>query len=463
MGQPKVGLLPLYLKLYDDVAKEARPRMDGFVRTIAAALEKRGLEVSSAPVCRVQREFTAAVRAFEKEQVDAIVTLHLAYSPSLESAAALAKTRLPLIVLDTTPAFGFGPAQNPDEIMYNHGIHGVQDMCNLLLRNGKPFHLEAGHWERSDVLDRIAALVPAARMAALMGRGRVGLIGNAFKGMGDFFTPATKLKATVGGEVVPLEAEELGKHLTSVTPAAVSAEIALDRERFRAEGVSEAALQRSARLGLALRAWLQKRNLTAFTFNFLDTEKKGGFSTVPFLEASKAMARGIGYAGEGDVLTALLVAAVAAGHPEASFTEMFCPDWEGGAVFLSHMGELNWQLADGKPLLLEMPYKYSKTDNPAYLVGRFKPGAMVLVNLAPTAGDRYRLILAPAQMLPVPGQDAMERSVHGWFKPRLPVADFLSEYSRFGGTHHLAVAYAADTRRLETFGRMMGWETVVIR
>ena len=23
--------------------------------------------------------------------------------------------------------------------MFNHGIHGVQDMCNLLLRNGKPF------------------------------------------------------------------------------------------------------------------------------------------------------------------------------------------------------------------------------------------------------------------------------------------------------------------------------------
>jgi L-arabinose isomerase len=163
------------------------------------------------------------------------------------------------------------------------------------------------------------------------------------------------------------------------------------------------------------------------------------------------------------VLTALLTAAVAAGHPEATFTEMFCPDWENGTVYLSHMGEMNWKLADGKPLLREMTYKYSKTDNPAYVVGRFKPGAIVLVNLAPISDSAYRLILAPAEMLPVSGRDALEHSVRGWFRPRQPVSDFLAAYSRLGGTHHLALAYTEHTSRLETFGRMMGWDTVVMR
>jgi L-arabinose isomerase len=87
----------------------------------------------------------------------------------------------------------------------------------------------------------------------------------------------------------------------------------------------------------------------------------------------------------------------------------------------------------------------------------------VLVNLAPVSDTSYRFILAPAEMLAVSGPDGREDSIRGWFRPLLPVADFLAEYSRLGGTHHLAVAYTKETTRLETFGRMMGWETLVIR
>jgi L-arabinose isomerase len=477
VNQAKIGILPFWLKLYDDSAPEARPRIEAFVRTIAQAFEQRGVAAVAAPVCRLEKEFAAAVKRFERDEVDAIVTLHLAYSPSLEASGALARTRLPILVLDTTPTFAFGPAQDPAEIMHNHGIHGVQDMCNLLVRNRKPFAIEAGHWEKSDAVDRIVRHLPAARMAALMGRGRVGLMGTSFKGMGDFYTPPAKLKATVGGTVKTLDAETLKKLVAGVKTADVEAELAEDRGRFdgaAASGTAAEAHRRSVRLGLALRKWIERERLAAFSFNFLDMKKSAGHVTVPFLEASKAMARGTGYAGEGDVLTALLVAAVAAGFPETTFTEMFCPDWENGTVFLSHMGEVNWRLLDGRGRLGEMDYGYSATDNPVRVTGRLRPGSIVLVNLAPMADDRYRLILAPATMLPVSGPDRMEGSVHGWFRPQLAVSDFLEAYSRAGGTHHLAMCYAgpgngrpgdapgAALASLKTFGRLMGWDTVVI-
>jgi len=461
MEKTTIGLLPLYLKLYDDTDGGKRPRIDEFTRTIASELSRRGLDVASAPVCRVEKEVAAAVKSFEARGAAAIVTLHLAYHPSLESAAVLARTKLPIIVLDTTPTWSFSASQDPEEIMYNHGIHGVQDMCNLLLRNGKPFALEAGHWQRSDVLDRVVALVAPARMASLMRFGRVGLMGSSFKGMGDFAVSPAKMKSTIGASVKVLDQETLKGLLAKVSAAEVASEIAEDRARFEQAGASEQAHERSVRFGLAVRRWIEAERLLAFTFNFLDMQKEAGCLTVPFLEASKAMARGVGYAGEGDTLTALLVAAMLSVYPESSFTEMFCPDWENNTVFLSHMGELNWLLADGKPRLREMDYKYSRTDNPALLAGRFKPGEIVLVNLAPTAGG-YRLILAPARMLAVPGTDRFADTVHGWFAPGMPVADFLAAYSRAGGTHHLGLSYTADTRTLETFGRMMGWEVVLI-
>jgi L-arabinose isomerase len=472
MATMRIGLLPFWLKLYDDTAAGARPRIEAFVRTIAASFEKRGVATTAAPVCRLEKEFAAAVKRFESEEVDAIVTLHLAYSPSLESAGALARTRLPILVLDTTPMWSFGPAQDPGEIMHNHGIHGVQDMCNLLVRNGRPFLIEAGHWERSDVMDRIVRHLPAARMAAIMGRGRVGLMGSSFKGMGDFYTPPAKLKATVGGTVKPMDAETLQKLVAAVKPAEVEAEMAEDRGRFDGAEVSgpvAEAHRRSVRMGLAVRRWIERERLSAFTFNFLDMKKKAGHVTVPFLEASKAMARGVGYAGEGDVLTALLVAAVASAFPETTFTEMFCPDWEDGTVFLSHMGEVNWRLLDGRGRMEAMEYQYSATDDPVRVTGRLKPGNAILVNLAPMADGRYRLILAPATMLPAKVDDRFASSVHGWFRPPKPLPAFLEAYSRFGGTHHLAMCYAADAgtsgptfAALEAFGRLMGWETVAI-
>jgi L-arabinose isomerase len=310
-------------------------------------------------------------------------------------------------------------------------------------------------------------------MAALLSRGRVGLMGASFKGMGDFYTPPTKLKATVGGTVKSLGAETLQKLVAAAKPADVEAEMAEDRGRFDgadAAGPAAEAHRRSVRMGLAVRRWIERERLAAFTFNFLDMKKKSGHVTVPFLEASKAMARGVGYAGEGDVLTALLVAAVASGFPETTFTEMFCPDWENGTIFLSHMGEVNWRLLEGRGRMEAMDYKYSPTNDPVRVTGRLKPGNIIPVNLAPMAGDRYRLILAPATMLQVQVADRLESSVHGWFRPPLAVPDFLEAYSRLGGTHHLAMCYAAEAgtagatfATLEAFGRLMGWDTVAIR
>ena len=75
--------------------------------------------------------------ATNTEGVDAIITLHLAYSPSLESAEVLAQSRLPVIMLDTTPDRDFGGHVDPMRLLDNHGIHGVQDLASVLRRLGE--------------------------------------------------------------------------------------------------------------------------------------------------------------------------------------------------------------------------------------------------------------------------------------------------------------------------------------
>jgi L-arabinose isomerase len=461
MKKARAGLLPFYLKLYDQCNRAWLKPLQKFAGSVRRSLKARGIEVDLAPVCRVEREFKAAVRSLEKKGADALITLHLAYSPSLESISALSASPLPVIVLDTTPGFEAGPGRSPDFIMQNHGIHGVQDLCNLLLRRQKPFIIEAGHWEKSDVLDRVADHVRGARMARALKGARVGLIGEAFAGMGDFSVEPEKLKSDLGMTVVPVAAAEAAALMPSDKDRAVAREMALDRKRFACGKIDENLHRETTRACLCIRRLLEQKKLSAFSLNFQTVTKASGIPAMPFLEISKAMARGTGYAGEGDTLTAGLVGALMTVFPDSSFTEMFCPDWKGNQIFLSHMGEINLNLAERKPFLFEKEWIFSDARKPVAAAAAFKPGPAVFVNLAPQK-QGYALILAPVEMVSEGKTGKFKTTIRGWFRPGMPVADFLAAYSRAGGTHHAALVYGAATAALESFGRIMGFRIVRI-
>ena len=80
----KIGLLPMYLELYDEVLPEVREEFTPFIKRLQEELESRSINVILANICRLANEFEEAIHRFENEDVDCIVTLHLAYSPSLE-------------------------------------------------------------------------------------------------------------------------------------------------------------------------------------------------------------------------------------------------------------------------------------------------------------------------------------------------------------------------------------------
>lgn len=461
MTKLKIGLLPLYLKLYIDSSPEATGEMNSFLDKIASSISEKGVDVKKSEICFVKEQFDSAVKKIEDQQVDAIVTLHMAYSPSLESIEALSSTSLLIIILNTTPGYAFDKNSTADDIMYNHGIHGVQDMCNLLGRYDKGYIIESGHWKESDVIDRVVDDIKAAVLARYMSNSRTGIIGKPFYGMGDFSVPFKTLKETIGIEIIEEDPKEISRFLPDENDPLVLNEIKSDTGRFKIGNISKSSHINSIRIGLAVRKWIEKENLDGYSINFSEIDKSSGFPAFPFLEASKAMARGIGYAGEGDVLTASLTAALMKVYPDSSFTEMFCPDWKGGRIFLSHMGEMNSDLAGGKPELIEKVFPFMKTGTPVLAIGQFRPGEAVLVNLAPARDNTYNLIVSQINM--VEERDhKLHDTISGWFEPPIPINDFLSEYSRIGGTHHSALVYGDAAKTIETFGKLMGWNVCKI-
>jgi len=464
MRNPKVGLLPLYVELYDRASPECRPVIEAHYANAVNKLRANGLDVLEVPICRLADEFSKAIAYFEAEDVDALVTLHLAYSPSLESEKALAGTKLPLIILDTTPTYTYDQYTDSSELMWNHGIHGVQDMCNLLLRNGKKFVVCAGHMDHSNVIEKLKNAVTGAMIATSMKKARVGLVGGAFDGMGDFQIPFAEMKRDLGIETVPFDWVRGEEIAATITQQDIEAEYVGDQERF----VIDPALPRSiydkaAKAGLVIRKWAEEEKLTAFSINFLGIDGvRGGLPTMPFSECCNAMTKGIGYAGEGDVLTAAFVGALMSAFKETTFTEMFCPDWEHGTVFMSHMGEYNYNIADGKPVLQEKPFPYTSAGNTMAAYKTMKGGRAVLLNLAPFGNGQFTLTLVPGQMLAITGENKHTGATNGWFQPDVALETLLETYSQNGGTHHSVLVYGDVLEQLKPVADFLGCKCVVI-
>jgi L-arabinose isomerase len=126
------------------------------------------------------------------------------------------------------------------------------------------------------------------------------------------------------------------------------------------------------------------------------------------------------------------------------------------------MGEINIDLTDDKPVLLEKTWRFTDAEPPIFPSASLKDGEAVFADLAPGPDNSFSLILSPVTMVAEKDASNLEEMVRGWMKPRLPIADFLASYSRVGGTHHAAVAYGDVIQELKTFGMTMGWDVVVL-
>lgn len=460
----RIGLMPLYLALYDEVRPDARPDMEAFAARVREMLTGLGLDVVAMPIVTTRREIDRELPALiDDPDLDALATVHLAYSPSLEATEPLVRAERPLLLLDTTPAPAFGEDADQEMMFRNHGIHGVQDLACMMRRRERPYLLAVGHVDDPAFHADIMLSCRAMRAARALSSMRVLMIGDSFEGMGDFTVDSGVLSRELGVNVARVSVSELAQVAREVSDAELEAEAGCESDLCDCSGVSPEALGRTNRVGLAVRRVMEEYAAGAMTFNFGSFDSDTGIETVPFLEASKAMARGQGYAGENDVLTAAMVGALAQAGCRLTFTEMFCPDWQGGTIFMSHMGECGLGVAEGRATLVEKQYAFSDVANPVIATPKITPGEATLVNLAPGPDNSFRFITARVEVLdrgPVAG---FREVPHYWIRPlEGDLRGFLQRYSELGGTHHLALCLGDEREMVRQMATALKREYCVV-
>jgi L-arabinose isomerase len=456
----RIGLLGLMLELYD-LYPDLKPLMVEFAQEVVGTLSPFA-EVDFPGVCNTREQVDRAVAGFEAGDKDLIVVVLLTYAPSHIALPALARTRLPVLIFNTQQMWAITPETRSLDTTRNHGMHGVQDLCNVLLRAGRAFHLVTGHVRDEGALAEVRAWCDAARSVRFIHRIRIGLLGYSMQGMGDFGVDETALLAQMGIGVHHLAMKGVAERAQAAPVNAIAAQMAQDRQRFQFQHeITEEEHEASSRLEWALRETLSACGLHGFAAHFMAIGEEGWLDTLPFLAASKLLGEGFGFGGEGDVTSAAAVAMMAELAGAANFTEMFSMDPAGNAALMMHMGEGNWAMARKDEPIHMLRSTLGLVDLrvvPLLLAFSLEPGEATLVSLTTVADGKLKFIVAEGEVVDFPYISDLGRP-HYKFRPDGGnLADFLTRFSLEGGSHHQAMAYGRWAGTVAKIAALLGIE-----
>lgn len=456
--KPRVGLLALTLELYEQLAPGLRQQREQWLHgSVLPALASVAEVRFSRSVYRREDVETVAAE-YEAEGVDALLVVFLSYAPSQVILPALRRTRLPIVIWNTQELTSVDGGFDSNGMFHNHGIHGTQDMANVLVRAGVPFHYITSHISDARGLEELADFFAAASAVNWLRSCRLGLLGYPFPGMGDLGFDSAHLTATLGCrwtsiamETYHLRAAAAPEHVAEALKAEYRGCYAV------AEDVTDADLDITARAEISLRSIVADQHLDAFSFQFMAFGEDERTMTLPFVAASRLMADGVGFAGEGDLIGATGTWLLNRLCSPASFSEIFTIDFQGNGLFLSHMGEANAAMArkDRKVPLVARPEPITRTrGRQLALVTCFEPGPATLCALTLGPQNRWRLIASrmeiqdfgPLSGLPVPHCKVVNSA---------DVRDWLTGYARAGGPHHHAICFGDAVPRLKMAAKLL--------
>ncbi len=451
----------LTLELYKKKLPELMKSLNEFSKNLNSILAETTGTVHC-PVAWNRKTISEGFNLFKKENVDGIILVFLSYSTSLEILPALRHARVPILIWNTQKLAEIRGGFGSQELLENHGMHGVQDLASVLGREKIDFSIITGHWGDRTTISAVKDWCMAAYAASGISRARIGRIGNIFPKMGDFAMEPDILRRVLGPET-----DEIGDSVLKKFGRFAFSEKGVEEE-YLPSGLSWAPeiskkTRKDTLKSIGFLEYLaERRKLSGLAVNF---EGLGKEMPMPFLGISCMMARGLGYGGEGDIYSAsaVLLGQMLSGN-RTTFTEMFTTDYKNSRIFMSHMGESNIALRrKDEPVRLVLNEMQLGNNIPtAVPVFGIRPGLYTLLNLTGMPDGKLRFISSIVKVMnskPLTGI----ATPHFFIKPGQTVEEFLTAYSRVGGTHHLAMAEGDIRGKLQLFCNMKNIQYVEIK
>jgi len=223
-------------------------------------------------------------------------------------------------------------------------------------------------------------------------------------------------------------------------------------------------LREAAKIEIGLSHFLKDGNFKGFSDTFEDLH---GMVQLPGIAAQRLMAKGYGFAGEGDWKTTALVRAMKVMGAGLKGGNSFMEDYTyhfdpaNEMVLGSHMLEICPSIANGKPSCEVHALGIGGKADPVRLV--FNSGAGAAINASVVdMGNRFRLLVNEVQAVePVNALPELPVARVLW-KPQPDMKTGCAAWIYAGGAHHTCYSQNLTAEHMEDFADMAGIEFVLI-
>jgi len=462
--KPKLGLLGLMAGGYEPIFGGITARQSAYARELVAAVSDTVDLVFDEPA--VDRKSTERiVKGFnQRDDLDGILMVLLTYHQGAWAVRALQENNLPLALAVVQPDQQIGTDWDELRLTVNQGIHGAQDNANAIVRLGLKCQFFVGNRLEPEFATFVTDFAKAAQTRRFLRNLRVGVIGR-MQGMNDILTDEMAFFKKIGPELCHESLGAVYRFIEKVTPQEIEASMARDHKTFLVDAkLTKERHSEATRMYLGFQKFLQARGFGAFTAQFDYFAEDGRFPQLPLMAASHLMAEGYGYAAEGDMICASMVAA---GHIITSgggnFTEMYTIDYAANSIIFCHAGEGNWATCrkDQKPKLIDRFLGEGGLDNPPTPIFTPEYGRATLTSLVSLNGDRFRLVVAKGEILKKTDMVNCEMP-YFFFTPDSGVRPCITEWLKNGGTHHEVINLGDCAPRWKMLCEMLDIEYVEV-
>lgn len=461
--KPKIGMLGIMQELYDSSIPGITKRQEEYARDVCSQLNDIADWVFPG-AARNRDDIERIMGDFNHDGLDGIMIVMLTYGPAMRTIRALQKNSLPLLLANIQPEKEVSNDWNMDDLTYNQGIHGAQDMANAIIRTvGERFEVISADWKSNEFKEFVSDWTLAAMVSAELKKMKIASIGK-MHGMGDTLSDEAALTRIIGPEVNREYIGEVYRLMEDVTGDEIDKQIEREKKKFDVdEDMPESNFRYAVRMYLGFKKFLEKGGYSGFSAHFDTFKGDGRFEQINMLAASNLMAEGYGYAAEGDTNTACMVAAGHILEKNAHFTEMYAMDFKKGSMLMSHMGEGNWEIArkDRRVRLANRELGIGDLDNPPTPVFMAEPGPATMVSLVHLVGEKFRLVVSYGEILDTDSVTTIEMP-YFHFKPSTGLRKCNDGWLRAGGTHHQTLHFGDQRQKWKMLSRILGIEYVEV-
>lgn len=462
----RVGMLGLgyfeYWRMYPALEDQVRSDLDGAAKRLQAAMPE--CEVVYPGMVDTLDRAEEAAQVFRKAEISVLVVVAGTYLPDFITMHAINRSqcRPEVILFNTQNGDDVNPLDNYVATMRNSALIATTQLSGSFHKMKLDYQVVVGEISDASAYAEIAGMVRANAAVKKLRESTYGIVGHVFRGMYDLEFDRAKLKGFLGPEVMTIQADHLIDLWKKIDKNESMAQAEKLLARFKSRNVTLEDVEKSIRLGLAMRDLYKKFNLNGMCFlgqHYLEkiTGAPARMGASIIMEEDR-----FPVACEGDVGGLVMMDLMQKFTGNMAFqAEWGQFDMANNALFLLGHGIGTPALAAGndKITLTGSPEEWGFSGGGLNYELIMKPGVVTFGHVL-NCGESYRMLICRGESIDFPALPCNE--LHAMVKVDKPVKEFLRELIRTGVAHHAVAVHGDCVEELRRSAELMRIESVEI-